>query len=306
MGKGRNFLQWGYATGRFALDPLREGLFHLVSGMQRPGKSSALVRDSLSYFGVESSEHFQELWNKLCEVVPVTVHGTNGSSAVIKCGPKHGAWVTWPSVFVHLCEAKQVLNALGQDTCELICRQSFRYPLPWMLEALMETGGVHDCFCLSLTKQMGALRTRITSKRPCHVWSDNASKKPRAVLPLDTRACKHAKRNHTTDHSDGVDQATNGSAKDDKATDHGAGVDQATNQDSELEQTKQVTVRCACSGMCAKGAPMCPGRCRFYQSSVKGLGCPNPAQVLDPSNQRHFCSSCRCRAPGFLVISDMH
>ena len=147
MDKSRNFLQWGYIIGRFAREPLREGIFRLVAGMQQQGKASALVCESLDYFEVGNSEQFQELLVKLSNVVPVmaTAHGTHGSMeartrTLVTCGPNHGAMVTWPSVFLHVCEAKQVLNALGEDVCRAICRQSLKYVLPEMLGDLMEAG----------------------------------------------------------------------------------------------------------------------------------------------------------------------
>ena len=293
MDKGRNFLQWGLVSGRLTREPLGEGIFQLVAGMQRQGKSFDVVQEATSFFGIDNAMKFQELSQKLSAVLPamhVTVHGTPGSSTTeVKCGPEHGAPVTWPTVFIHLCEAKQTLNALGISDCAAICRQSPRYPEPKVLGALLDAGSLPECFCLNLVRGMGCLRHRIRSKRPCPFRSTSQlkQKKPKAVLPVEGDTPMSAETAHTP--ASLVDQES-------QATDHGA----KTHDIPEKDATTQFgTTRCSCNGLCTNHSPICPGRVRFYKTTVMD-GCPNPAGILDPKLQRHFCLSCRCRKPGFL------
>ena len=57
-------------------------------------------------------------------------------------------------------------------------------------------------------------------------------------------------------------------------------------------------IPCACCGMCAGEAPMCPARQKWSMPGTACKGCPNPAEIINPKAKRHFCSSCRCKAPG--------
>ena len=298
MDKGRNFLQWGFASGRLTSEPLGEGIFQLVAGMQRVSKSIDVVQEATSFFGIDNAVKFQEVSQKLSAVLPamhVTVHGTPGSStAEVKCGPEHGAPVTWPTVFVHLCEAKQTLNAFGVPDCAAICRQSSRYPESKVLGALLDAGSLPECFCLNLVFGMGILRHRIRSKRPCPLayTSQHTRKKRKAVLPVAGDSPVSVETAHTpTSPVDQESQATDYGAKS-QATDHGVIAESDA-------ATQFGTTRCACNGLCANRAPVCPARVRFYKTTVMG-GCPNLAVILDSKLQRHFCSSCRCRKPGFL------
>ena len=96
--------------------PLNEGMFNTVMSMQKQGKKHNDVQDAMDFFGLGTALQFETMRQTVSQVMPqlVTEHGTFASQV----GPLHGCEVTWPGLFVHVCEVKQLLNKFGQQLVE--------------------------------------------------------------------------------------------------------------------------------------------------------------------------------------------
>ena len=101
MDKARALIAFGYFGGYLVHVDLDEALFRSMRDRQRNSKNAKVVDDPCDYFEVFSAVDFAALRTYLAAVaVPLLpVH--------------HAIW--WPNVFVMLCEAKQVLNTIGED-----------------------------------------------------------------------------------------------------------------------------------------------------------------------------------------------
>ena len=125
--KGATFMQWGFASGRLKMKPLNEGVFNTIVSMQKQGKANNEVQDAMQFFGMASAADFEIMRQTVSQVMPemVTEHGTWGA----QLGPIHGCPMTWPSLFVHACEAKQLLNKFGQQLCSELLATRWYVPM---------------------------------------------------------------------------------------------------------------------------------------------------------------------------------
>ena len=157
MEKGLCFLQWGYHTGHFQEAPLDDAMFHMVTS--RAPKNTSELWDALSYFGVESAAELKTLQEALAQVMPfrVTDQGTCGSLV------QHGARLTWPCVFSHVCEAKQVVNTWGSLASLDFLLSSMAYASAAGVSEVLAAGGAQECLTVHLLRQHAQPR-RLKSK----------------------------------------------------------------------------------------------------------------------------------------------
>ena len=285
MDKGLCFLKWGYHTGHFQEAPLDDAMFHMVTS--RAPKHTSELWDALSYFGVESAAELKMLQEALAQVMPfrVTDQGTCGSLV------QHGAHVTWPCVFSHVCEAKQVVDTWGRVAPLDLLLSSMAYASAAGVSEVLAAGGAQECLTVHLLRQHAQPR-RLKSK--CRVSLQ--------LLTLNKRTLKEAdasvtppptKRGKSTlAEASPISPEANTSAVTLEAIGHS--VEQASTRAT----TGVHAVRLP--GDLCKWPTDVPCTEKFYssRSSDKAIGCPNPASIMEPTYKRHFCISCRCHVGG--------
>ena len=203
----------------------------------------------------------------------VTNDGTQASTV------QHDARVTWPSVFVHVCEAKQVVNKFGEVASLGVMMSSMAYASEKEVCRVLEAGGTQECMAVHLLRHHAKPRRLRTKSVP-----------PAILQPLKR---KKAKTKHASETTLLPSPPKRVRTTQTQPTPVG---------EEPPPEPPQEHVRCACNGICARSPPMCPSRKRFYRCRLTNeAGCPNPARILDPTNKRHFCWSCRCRVAGPLA-----
>ena len=321
MDKGRAFLMWGYTTGRLICADLSPGMFKIVSAMQQSNNRGKEVKEALQFFGVTSVDAFNTLQGHVQQAalhaVGRMVRAMNPRPAV-PGGPAlalpggAAAWqIHWPSLFVHCCEAKQTLNALGRAGVEMATQH--HVASPQLLRHLFVGYSGHDPFMVVLVRHVMTARVRLKQKQPpSKAYDDKLAKRSKhqpttgggftsgsKQAPVTSSSeLTHTPHTPTTSGSQQLDHLQ----AQDQPSDHGghtaSGAEGLETGAGMPASTHCERVRCHCSGMCAVGSPMCPARMR-WSTPHKGIkGCTNYAVIRDPGAKRHYCASCLCQAPG--------
>ena len=258
MDKGRNFLQWGYVSGRFKHTALNSGMYDWYVKNQSVGK--AHVTEAMSFFSITSHTEFEKMRGVLSDIVPVATETDHGSGKYV-----HGDIVTWPSVFIHICEIKQAVNTLSLNLVRAIAFRHQTYADKDLLAKQQKAGVSGECFAVELLRHEQTLRRRCKRK-----------------VPEYSAGQKQQKKIHIKQKEEVKEKEEAVEVKQEQETDHGSTCE---------------LVQCSCSGMCAKGAPSCPAR-RAHITGDPTHRCPNMARIVRKLNKRHFCDACRCRYPG--------
>ena len=313
--KGVALLQWGYASGRLKLKPLNEGIFNTILSMQKQSKANDEVQDAMQFFGLASAADFETMRCTVSQVMPelVTEHGTWAA----RVGPLHGCQMTWPSLFVHVYEAKQLLIKFGQQLCIELLATRWYVPMK-VLKAVVgpdpqEGESSQLCCCIRLAQlQMDCVRRYKSKMRKRFTTKAAGTKRGPAMAP-ETPSSKARKKKLSSEVESPQPSKKANSPQPavlpmpaGEETGHGSSANTPSSPTSSSSSPGQSTLAspaasvalpCDCSGNCAGGKPCCPSRRRWSTTRKQGR-CPNPAEKIDEDAVRHFCRACRCVAPG--------
>ena len=298
------------------MKPLNEGMFNTIVSMQKQGKANNEVQDAMQFFGMASAADFEIMRQTVSQVMPemVTEHGTWGA----QLGPLHGCPMTWPSLFVHACEAKQLLNRFGQQLCRALLATRWYMPME-ALKAVVDQDQQPEgessqlCFCVRLVQRQMAVERRYKIKMPPRLTTKNAAgtKRRPATAPDDTPNSKSSKVDgpQPSNKADSPQhRAILPMPSGEEGTSHSpfgntppftgfTSTGSSTDQSALANHAAPPALPCDCSGNCAGGKPCCPSRRRWSTAKRNGR-CPNPAEKIDNDAVRHFCKACRCQAEG--------
>lgn len=304
MDKGRSFLLWGYVTSRLVCSDLTPGIFSVIGALQQTSNKGKEVKDALQFFGMDSAQAFNTMQGhlqqaasgaavKLAQIVEARPADHGGPAPAYHSGA--AAWqIYWPCVFLHCCEVRQTLNALGKDRVEQAIQR--RRASGEILQQFLQGHSGHDPFMLVLVSHAITAKTRLRDKQTCPLYCNKPAKKSKRTAPRHQTPAKKTKSKQV-EKSDR--QADLQIAQGDRTPSRCDGQVGASSAASTRPRAGSKKVPCQCSGMCAKGSPICPARLRWYKNGiVGGCSCPNPAAIMKQAAKRHYCKSCLCRAAG--------
>ena len=197
MDKGRAFLLWGYATNRIISTDLSPGMFTVVSAMQQSNNKGKEVKDALQFFGLTSAVAFNTLQGHVWQAAS---HAAGRLAQAMEAGPADpggprlalpggaAAWqIHWPSLFLHCCEVKQTLNALGRAGVEVAIQH--RVASSQLLRHLFGGYSDHDPFMVVLVRHAMTARVRLKEKQPpSKAYDDKPAKRSK---PSRQTASRH-------------------------------------------------------------------------------------------------------------------